>query len=57
MEDENDIENKETLIILKRKLRILEDNRDSMLLALTPVLNDLHQVKYEIGAIEDHFEL
>ena len=55
--DENEIENRETLEILNRKLKVLEDNRDSMLLSLTPVLNDLHQVKYEIDMINNYLEM
>ena len=55
--DENEIENRETLVILNRRLKVLEDNRDSMLLALTPVLNDLHQVKKEIDNIDIYLEL
>ena len=45
-------ENEETLVILKRKQKVLIDNRDSMLGCLLPVLNDLKQVNYEIGMIE-----
>ncbi len=46
---------KKRIIVLKRKQKVLEDNKNCLLLNLNPILEELEKIRIELDDIEFGF--